>query len=263
MHAVYASARRSYPGSWGSEGGRELGSRAIMSLSSAALRSSCLCRDVFQARWGRALATLSSDHGLGDDFALHLNVFNEEEQKILLAASLNKLDHAEDRHYRKRRKLFEATRDEKLREHLEVNSLFLPDQYYGFQKVTCPTNFSATVAVLTPYDQGHYDGVIKNYREMHVSSWPEDQPRLFELLSRLRQFHPEEPIQYHLLHLASDGEIHPHVDHLEAFGSWIVGVSLGSNRILRLEKEAFDRAILHDVILPSGSVYMQKRVPGF
>ena len=114
---------------------------------SSALRPSCLCRDIFRARRGRALATLSSNHGLGDDFALHLNVFDEEEQKILLAASLNKLDRAEDRHHRKRRKLFEATRAEKLSEHLDVSSLFFPDQYYGFQKVTCPTNSKPVVWV--------------------------------------------------------------------------------------------------------------------
>ena len=225
---------------------------------SSALRLSCLRRDVVRARWARALASLSSNRYLGGDFALHLNVFNEDEQKILLAASLSKLDRAEDRHHRKRRKIFEATRAEKLSEHLDVNSLFLPDQYYGFQKVTCRLNFNVVVVILTPSDQGHYDGVIKNYREMHVSAWPKDQPRLSELLNRLRRFHPEEPIQYHVLHLASDGEIHPHVDHLEAFGSWIVGVSLGSERILRLEKETPDRTFVHDVILPSGSVYVQK-----
>lgn len=126
-----------------------------------------------------------------------------------------------------------------------------------------PFEFQSHVVVLTPYDQGHYDGVIKNYREMHVSAWSEDRPRLSELLGRLRQFHPEEPIQYHVLHLASDGEIHPHVDHLGAFGSWIVGVSLGSDRILRLEKELSDRTMAHDVILPSGSVYVQKWVSVF
>lgn len=187
-----------------------------------------------------------------------MKVFNEEEQKILLEASLSKLDGAEDRHHRKRRKIFEATRAEKLSEHSCVNALFLPDQYYDFQKVTCSNSNDFVAVVLTPYDQGHYDGVITNYREMHVSAWPEDQPRLSELLNRLRLFHSEEPIQYHLLHLASDGEIHPHVDHLEAFGSWIVGVSLGSHRILRLEKEILDRKFVYDVILPSGSVYVQK-----
>lgn len=217
-----------------------------------------LCRDVFRARWNCTPATLSANHKLGSDFALHLSVFNEEEQKILLEASLSKLDRGEDRHYRKRRKVFQAPRPQKLSEHLDVKSLFLPDQYYDFQKVTCLLNSCVVGVVLTPYDQGHYDGVIKNYRELHVSSWPEDQPRLTELLNRLRQFHPEEPTQYHVLHLASDGEIHPHVDHLEAFGSWIVGVSLGSDRVLRLEKETPDRRLVYDVILPSGSVYVQR-----
>ena len=258
MHTVYASTHWVCPNGQGSNGGREeLGSRATMFLSSA-LRPSCLRRDVFRACRGRTLATPSSNHGLGDDFALHLNVFNEEEQKILLAASLSKLDRAEDRHHRKRRRFFEATHAEKLSERLDVNSLFLPDQYYNFQQVTCRLDTNVVITVLTPLDQGHYDGVIKNYREMHVSAWPEDQPRLSELLNRLRQFHPEEPIQYHVLHLASNGEIHPHVDHLEAFGSWIVGVSLGSDRILRLENATLDRTLVHDVILPSGSVYVQK-----
>lgn len=109
----------------------------------SALRPPCLRRrDVFRTRWGRGLTTLGSNHYLGDDFALHLNVFDEEEQKILLAASLSKLDLAEDRHYRKRRKILEATRADKLSEHPDITSLFLPDHYYDFQKVTCCANFS-------------------------------------------------------------------------------------------------------------------------
>ena len=124
-------------------------SRATM-FPPSALRPSCLRRDVLRAPWSRTLATLSSNRGLGEDFALHLNVFNEEEQKILLAASLDKLNRAEDRHHRRRRKLFEATCAEKLSERLDVNSLFLPDQYYGFQKVTCCLNSSTVVVFLTP-----------------------------------------------------------------------------------------------------------------
>ena len=106
----------------------------------SALRPPCL--RVFRTRWGRGLTTLGSNHHPGDDFALHLNVFNEEEQKILLAASLSKLDRAEDRYHRKRRKILEATRTNKLSEHPDVTSLFLPDQYYDFQKVTCRVNSS-------------------------------------------------------------------------------------------------------------------------
>lgn len=118
-----------------------------MPLSSALRRSARSSRDVFRARWDRALGTLSSNHGLGDDFALHLNVFNEEEQKILLEASLSKLDRAEDRTHRKRRKIFEATRAEKLSEHPGVNDLFLPDQYYDFQKVTCSNSNDVVAGV--------------------------------------------------------------------------------------------------------------------
>lgn len=41
---------------------------------------------------------------------------------------------------------------------------------------------------------------------MHVSTWPE-MPGLDSLFDRLRQLHPQEPTQTHILHLASDGEI--------------------------------------------------------
>ena len=150
IHAVYASKHWFYPSGRGPDGGREeLRSRATM-FPSSALRLSCLRRDVSRARWGHSLASLSSNRCLGDDFALHLNVFSEEEQKILLAASLSKLDRAEDGHRRKRRKVFEARRAEKLSERLDVNSLFLPNHYYDFQKVTCRLNSNAVVVVLTP-----------------------------------------------------------------------------------------------------------------
>lgn len=122
--------------------------------------------------------------------------------------------------------------------------------------------------------KGHYDGVIRNYREMHVSSWPEEYPELPTLLKRLESVHPDEPTQTHVLHLASDGEIlvsetsfeskpmeltrfKPHIDNLEASGSWILGVSLGSSRVLRIES-VDEPTDAHEVKLPSGSVYIQR-----
>jgi len=64
-------------------------------------------------------------------------------------------------------------------------------------------------------------------------------------------------IQTHLLHLASHGEILPHVDNVFASGSWILGVSLGAARILRME-HVEDENDCFDVLLPSGSVYVQR-----
>lgn len=104
--------------------------------------------------------------------------------------------------------------------------------------------------------QGHYDGVIRHFREMHVTSWP-DVLGLSSLVDRLRSLCPTPDTQTHILHLASNGEILPHVDNPDASGSWILGVSLGAERIMRME-DLKDSDVSYDVLLPSGSVYLQK-----
>ena len=60
----------------------------------------------------------------------------------------------------------------------------------------------------------------------------------------------------HLLHLAPEGRIDAHVDNISASGRMIVGVSLGAERVMRLEKQGAG----FDVLLPSGSVYFQQCV---
>lgn len=60
----------------------------------------------------------------------------------------------------------------------------------------------------------------------------------------------------HALHLAPAGKILPHVDNVDAMGETIVGASLGAARVLRLE-DSQDPESGWDVLLPSGSVYMQ------
>ena len=59
-----------------------------------------------------------------------------------------------------------------------------------------------------------------------------------------------------MLHLASYGDIYPHTDNIDASGSWILGVSLGDERLLKMEKEGDSVS----VELPSGSVYLQRYV---
>ncbi|KAI8998472.1 hypothetical protein BD414DRAFT_122300 [Trametes punicea] len=173
------------------------------------------------------------------DFTLYPDFYSVEEQCILLRAALRKLDSMESSRFRRRRREFlqasstpVGSRDD------PVQALFLPDELYDFQ-------------------EGHFDGVIKRYREMHVTSWPDDIPELPYLLERLRKVHPNQGTQTHILHLASNGEILPHVDNIEASGTWILGVSLGDERILRLENPSFPNE-RYEVALPSGSVYMQR-----
>ncbi|KAG0705345.1 hypothetical protein DFH29DRAFT_293496 [Suillus ampliporus] len=93
---------------------------------------------------------------------------------------------------------------------------------------------------------------------MHLSSWPEDEnPGLSFILARLRGLYPTSNIQTHLLHLSSVGEILRHVDNIEASGTWILGVSLGAARVLRMESTSNPEDFF-EVLLTSGSVYLQR-----
>ena len=99
---------------------------------------------------------------------------------------------------------------------------------------------------------------------MRVSTWDDEKDPVFRsALGRLETLCPKAGgTQTHLLHLATDGEIRPHVDNTDASGSWILGVSLGSNRVLRMESVESDSdcSARHtfDLTLPSGSVYIQR-----
>jgi alkylated DNA repair protein alkB family protein 7 len=135
-----------------------------------------------------------------------------------------------------------------------VQDVFLPEEYYDFEEVLLDLVYVMFFETLT---QNHYDGVIHNYREVHLSSWKEF-PGLSPILDRLHSLLPTQNIQTHLLHLASKGKIDPHIDNTDATGNWIVGVSLGASRILRINGVANSDSF--DVLLPSGSVYIQSDV---
>ncbi|KAJ3977670.1 hypothetical protein EV361DRAFT_787839 [Lentinula raphanica] len=196
---------------------------------------------------GRLLSSLASLRGfIPSDFQLFPNFFPLSEQTTLLSAALHRLDAVGSRRYQRKRERFRSSIKASSDSNHEdpLSGLFLPDDCYEFL-------------------EGHYDGVIHNYREMHLASWPTTEyPELIPILSRLHSKLPSADIQTHLLHLASDGEILPHVDNLSASGRWILGVSLGSDRILRLENCANpdERA---EILLPSGSLYIQSNTVRF
>lgn len=109
--------------------------------------------------------------------------------------------------------------------------------------------------------KGHFDGVIRHFREMHLSSWPvEHFQGLTSVLDKLYTLCPTNDVLTHLLHLSSHGDILPHVDNLSASGSWILGVSLGDERILRM-KDTDNEGKVFSLALPSGSVYLQRSMP--
>ncbi|KAG8761829.1 hypothetical protein FRC12_009309 [Ceratobasidium sp. 428] len=177
-------------------------------------------------------------------FTIHSGFLSTHEQDILLKASLTKLGGK-----RRRKSPLSALPTSPLpATDYPLHGIFGRDVDYNFE-------------------EGHFDGVIRDYREMTVSSWPASSPagladillRLYRLVDPHRT--PAAPgtttppnVQTHILHLASIGIILPHVDNIEASGNMIAGVSLGDTRVLRMsrDEETFD------VLLESGSVYVQR-----
>ncbi|RDB20948.1 Alpha-ketoglutarate-dependent dioxygenase alkB 7, mitochondrial [Hypsizygus marmoreus] len=188
----------------------------------------------------RSLASLATAEAFSyaPNLTLWPRFFSPREQCVLLGASLQRLDSNETRQSRRRMKTYKSTQPPTSAEP-SPQDCFLPDQYYDFQ-------------------EGHFDGVIRQYREMHLSSWPESEsPDLVAVLMRLYSLCPTEDTQTHLIHLATLGEILPHVDNASASGSWIMGVSLGAERLLQMDGPTQDHESLR-ISLPSGSVYLQR-----
>ena len=120
--------------------------------------------------------------------------------------------------------------------------------------------------------QGHYDSVIHDYRESTTTYLPPPAlfPNVSSLLDKAYALLPGSPqirgenlpsdTITHLLHLAPSGKILGHVDNLDASGSVIMGICLGSDRILRLSRKTADGTgiVGWDILLRNGTVYLQK-----
>ncbi|KAG6371398.1 hypothetical protein JVT61DRAFT_9615 [Boletus reticuloceps] len=212
-------------------------------------------------RFATLTSNVRSSNGLlPDGFTFFPRFFDTHERQLLLTAALSQLDATENIRvrrlqidYRARNTISDSDPDE---------HLFLPDCCYSFHEVGTQSTTPLCFQVSTDHSnfpKGHYDNVIRDYREMRLTSWPESEFRgLTPVLDRLRALYPSKNTQTHLLHLASSGEILPHIDNISASGKWILGVSLGSTRILRMESPTSAVSERFDIPLPSGSVYLQR-----
>src|ERR1700683_2354966 len=86
----------------------------------------------------RCLSTLIDVKGKSQprDFSLCPGIFTVPEQRILLATALQKLDALESRPFRRRRNAFIHGRaKETLEQSQDLQSLFVPDEYYQMEEV--------------------------------------------------------------------------------------------------------------------------------
>jgi hypothetical protein len=77
----------------------------------------------------------SNNTGTFQDFTLTTNVFTMEEQKLLLSASLGKLDSMDAPSIKRRRKKYYTSIQSQMTADHGVANLFAPDEYYRFEEV--------------------------------------------------------------------------------------------------------------------------------
>ncbi|UJR22166.1 hypothetical protein I4U23_025230 [Adineta vaga] len=113
------------------------------------------------------------------------------------------------------------------------------------------------------YEYSHWDDAIHGYREAEKTDWsPENQ----QVLSRIREFAFDDPTQtlvhVHVLDIAKDGYIKPHIDAVRYCGTTIVGLSFLSSSVMRLVHKD-DKSMMVDILLKPKSLYILKNIARF
>lgn len=85
------------------------------------------------------------------------------------------------------------------------------------------------------YQYDHWDNAIHGYREMEKTDWLPENEQVFQRV-RDKAFVSNVIPHVHILDLAADGIIKPHVDSSRYCGSTIAGLSLLSDCIMRLKR---------------------------
>ncbi|XP_043602782.1 alpha-ketoglutarate-dependent dioxygenase alkB homolog 7, mitochondrial isoform X2 [Bombus pyrosoma] len=94
------------------------------------------------------------------------------------------------------------------------------------------------------YEQSHWDDAIHNYRETEKGKWNDENAKISLI---------------HVLDLAPEGWIKPHVDSIRFCGEIITGLSLLTDSVMRL-KMVDNVTLYKDFLLPRRSLYIMSGV---
>ncbi|XP_018309604.1 alpha-ketoglutarate-dependent dioxygenase alkB homolog 7, mitochondrial [Mycetomoellerius zeteki] len=111
------------------------------------------------------------------------------------------------------------------------------------------------------YEFSHWDNAIHGYRETEWKKWSKDSSQILDKV-RTKAFSPE-MIQLslvHILDLAPEGWIKPHIDSVRFCGGIIAGLSLLSDSVMRLAMEGHEKKCVACFLLPRRSLYIMSGV---
>ncbi|XP_024880948.1 alpha-ketoglutarate-dependent dioxygenase alkB homolog 7, mitochondrial isoform X1 [Temnothorax curvispinosus] len=111
------------------------------------------------------------------------------------------------------------------------------------------------------YEFSHWDNAIHGYRETEWKKWSEDSSLILDRVRR--EAFPPETMHLslvHILDLAPDGWIKPHIDSVRFCGGIIAGLSLLSDSVMRLAMEGHEKEHVACFLLPRRSLYIMSGV---
>uniref|UniRef100_A0A1I8GSR6 2OG-FeII_Oxy_2 domain-containing protein n=1 Tax=Macrostomum lignano TaxID=282301 RepID=A0A1I8GSR6_9PLAT len=109
------------------------------------------------------------------------------------------------------------------------------------------------------YESAHWDDAIHNYRETERTVWSDANRALLQRVAETAGLTGKSQLEHvHVLDLAEDGHIRPHVDAVRFCGSIIAGLSLLSDCVMRFTLATAEQSAWAKVLLPRRSLYVMK-----
>ncbi|XP_012216995.1 alpha-ketoglutarate-dependent dioxygenase alkB homolog 7, mitochondrial [Linepithema humile] len=111
------------------------------------------------------------------------------------------------------------------------------------------------------YEYSHWDNAIHGYRETEWKKWSQDSSQILDRVRR-KAFSSEmtQLSLVHILDLAPEGWIKPHIDSVRFCGGIIAGLSLLTDSVMRLAMEGCEKECNDCFLLPRRSLYIMSGV---
>ncbi|XP_044762695.1 alpha-ketoglutarate-dependent dioxygenase alkB homolog 7, mitochondrial [Coccinella septempunctata] len=108
------------------------------------------------------------------------------------------------------------------------------------------------------YEYDHWDNAIHGYRETERLKWNDENTKILDRVRHLAFPSDTSPLKFvHILDLAENGYIKPHIDAIRFCGNTIAGLSLLTDSIMRLVNDN-NKELYVDILLKRRSLYVMK-----
>ncbi|XP_045469035.1 alpha-ketoglutarate-dependent dioxygenase alkB homolog 7, mitochondrial [Harmonia axyridis] len=108
------------------------------------------------------------------------------------------------------------------------------------------------------YEYDHWDNAIHGFRETERLKWNNENTRILNRVREIAFPHDTAQLKYvHILDLAENGYIKPHIDAVKFCGNTIAGLSLLTDSVMKLVNDK-NKELYVDVLLKRRSLYVMK-----